>query len=920
MGAILFSRRGAMLTAAGSFLLLGAVVEMAYYNIIPRNTSSVLSPRGLEFWLATNLFAFFGVAYLGSILSASLRHKGFELEEKREEIKDLQAFNEDIIRSMRGGLLTVDLEGRIVVMNRAGAEITGRGDGPNRATHVRDIFPGFWPIEMDERGTPLALRKEVECRTPYGVVRFLGISISPLRTGQNQLSGYVFNFQDLTELKRLEHEVAVQDRMAALGRLSAAIAHEIRQPLSAMTGALKALARLAPLDDDDQRLVQIVSRESQRLNQIITDFLEYSREKNYEFSDQNVVALLDETLMLFEHQPEFDSTYRIDRRYSNAVVRARVDRNRLKQVFWNLLNNAVRAMPNGGTITINLEAEAVWMRISIRDTGIGIDPSEAARIFEPFQSSFVEGTGLGLAIVYQIVQAHGGRIHLDLRKGSGRGIHHRAAEDGPRPSQSLNGSSARGRSGSRHRNREGRAETMAHVLVVDDERSICELLEITFRKDGHRVELASSGEQAKRRLETQLFDIIVSDINMRDMSGVDLLRYAREVSPESVFLLITGVPTLGTAIDAVNFGADRYVVKGDTLIDELRQAVAKISESIELKKETGILRREIRRLTGLDHIIGTSPKMREIFDLIQTIAPQTSRVLITGESGTGKELVARAIHENSARAKKPFITINCGAFPETLLESELFGYMKGAFTGAAENRRGLFQAAHGGTLFMDEIGNMSLTMQVKLYRVLQEGKVRPLGSTEEHDVDVRVIAATNKDFEKEIAEGRFREDLYYRLSVIPIHLPPLRERREDIPLLARSFLDRYRKSMSKAVEAIEPKAMERLEAYDWPGNVRELENTIERAVALETARWITVEGLPERITRYYQEHRPDLKPVARDLLVPEGGMDLEQKIGEIERAYLLAALESSGGVRVRASELLKMSYRSFRHYAKKHGV
>jgi len=461
---------------------------------------------------------------------------------------------------------------------------------------------------------------------------------------------------------------------------------------------------------------------------------------------------------------------------------------------------------------------------------------------------------------------------------------------------------------------------MAHVLVVDDERSICELLEITFRKDGHRVELASGGEQAKRRLETQLFDIIVSDINMRDMSGVDLLRYAREVSPETVFILITGVPTLSTAIDAVNFGADRYVIKGDTLVDELRQAVAKISENIELKKETGILRREIRRLTGLDHIIGTSPKMREIFELIQTIAPQSSRVLITGESGTGKELVARAIHENSARAKKPFITINCGAFPETLLESELFGYMKGAFTGASENRRGLFQAADGGTLFMDEIGNMSLTMQVKLYRVLQEGKVRPLGSTAEEDVDVRVIAATNKDFEKEIAEGRFREDLYYRLSVIPIHLPPLRERREDIPLLARSFLDRYRKSMSKSVEAIEPKAMERLETYDWPGNVRELENTIERAVALETSRWITMEGLPERITRYYQEHRPDLKPVSRDLLVPEGGLDLEQKIGEIERAYLLAALECTGGVRVRASELLKMSYRSFRHYAKKHGV
>jgi len=461
---------------------------------------------------------------------------------------------------------------------------------------------------------------------------------------------------------------------------------------------------------------------------------------------------------------------------------------------------------------------------------------------------------------------------------------------------------------------------MAHLLVVDDERSICELLEITFRKEGHRVEVAASGEAAKRRLESQIYDIIISDIRMPDMSGVDLLRFCKEISPASVFILITGVPTIGTAIDAVNFGADRYVIKGDKLLDELRPAVQQVAELLKLKKETGCLRREVRRLTGLDNIIGTSPKMRAIFELIQTVAPQSSRVLITGESGTGKELVARAIHENSARAKEPFVTINCGAFPETLLESELFGYMKGAFTGANENRRGLFQAADAGTLFMDEIGNMSLTMQVKLYRVLQEGKIRPLGSTEESDVDVRVIAATNKDLEKEIAEGRFREDLYYRLSVIPIHLPPLRERREDIPLLARAFLDRYRKDMGKNIDGIEPKAMERLEAYDWPGNVRELENTIERAVALETGRHITLEGLPERITRYYQDHYAERGLPDRPTLIPDGGIDLEKHIRDAERAYLLAALECAGGVRIRAAELLKMSYRSFRHYAKKYGV
>jgi len=461
---------------------------------------------------------------------------------------------------------------------------------------------------------------------------------------------------------------------------------------------------------------------------------------------------------------------------------------------------------------------------------------------------------------------------------------------------------------------------MAHILVVDDEKSICELLEITFRKEGHRVEVANNGESARRRLESQIFDIVISDIRMPDTSGVELLKFAKEIAPSSVFLLITGVPTIDTAIAAINSGADRYVIKDHELVDQLRRAVQQVSENLKLRKEAGYLRRELRRLTGLDNIIGRSPKMRAIFDLIQTIAPQSSRVLITGESGTGKELVARAIHENSPRALTPFITINCGAFPETLLESELFGYMKGAFTGAGENRQGLFQAAHGGTLFMDEIGNMSLTMQVKLYRVLQEGKVRPLGSTEETDVDVRVIAATNKDLEKEIAERRFRDDLYYRLSVIPVHLPPLRERREDIPLLARAFLERFRKAMEKPVEAIEPEAMLRLEEYDWPGNVRELENTIERSVALETGRQITLTVLPEKIRSFASALAAAKSASDGTPAIPEEGIEFEKILDETERRYLLAALERAGGVQRRAAELLKMSYHSFRHYAKKHRI
>ncbi len=470
--------------------------------------------------------------------------------------------------------------------------------------------------------------------------------------------------------------------------------------------------------------------------------------------------------------------------------------------------------------------------------------------------------------------------------------------------------------GTKTATKESRRE-MVHLLVVDDEKSICELLEITFRKEGHRVEIAHSVEEARRKLESSLFDIVISDVRMPGATGVELLRFAREIAPDSYFVLITGVPTLETAIAAANEGANRYVIKDHDLVEQLRVAVREVSENLKWKKEAGYLRREIRRLTGLDNIVGQSPKMRAIFDMIQTVAPQSSRILITGESGTGKELVARAIHENSSRATAPFITINCGAFPETLLESELFGYMKGAFTGANENRRGLFQAAHGGTLFMDEIGNMNLAMQVKLYRVLQEGKVRPLGSNEEMDVDVRVITATNKDLEKAIAADEFREDLFYRLSVIPIHVPPLRDRRDDIPLLARHFLERFRKQMEKPIEAISPQAMSRLESYDWPGNVRELENTIERAVALESGPEISVTVLPERIANSKGEVAVSHEHSTAEIF-PEEGVDFEAVLANTEKHYLQTALEKADGVRTRAAELLKISYRSFRHYAKKH--
>jgi len=419
MGSILFSRRGVFLVAGLSFVLVGSVVELAFYGVIPRTATSAPGSRTLESWLGVNLFAFFAVAYLGSLLTQTIRKKGAELEQKNVALRDLQAFNRDIIESMRGGLLTTDLEGRILLINRSGAEIMGQGFGLLRGERVADLCPGFWPVDLDELGRPVALRKEIEFQTPSGATRYLGLSISPLRAGQEQTAGYVFNFQDLTELKRLEREVYTKERMAALGRLTAAIAHEIRQPLTAMTGALKELARFAPLEDDDKKLVQIVSRESQRLNQIITEFLDYSREKSYSFVDLDVVPLIEETLLLLERNAATSRKVGIERIFAERHLRARADRDAIKQVFWNLCNNALRAMPDGGVLSVGVQADAESVRIAIRDTGTGFDPALAARMFEPFQSGFVGGTGLGLAIVYQILQAHKGRIRVDTQPGHG---------------------------------------------------------------------------------------------------------------------------------------------------------------------------------------------------------------------------------------------------------------------------------------------------------------------------------------------------------------------------------------------------------------------------------------------------------------------------------------------------------------------
>jgi DNA-binding NtrC family response regulator len=456
---------------------------------------------------------------------------------------------------------------------------------------------------------------------------------------------------------------------------------------------------------------------------------------------------------------------------------------------------------------------------------------------------------------------------------------------------------------------------MARLLIIDDEKSLCQLLEIAFRKKGHMVETVSSGQAGKKKIESQVYDLIICDIRMPDLTGIELLEYVRETRNPAGFILITAVPTMTTAIQALNLGAYRYVVKTDTLVEELNLTVERALEELALRAENIRLRRELLRVFAAQNIVGHSRPIESILEMVRTVAPTTSTVLITGESGTGKELVARAIHEASLRREQPFVSINCGAFPETLLESELFGYLKGAFTGAESNHKGIIESAHGGTLFLDEIGETSTGMQVKLLRVLQERCVRPLGGTTDVSVDVRLIASTNRDLKKMVANGEFREDFFYRVSVIPIHVPPLRERPSDIEPLARHFLHKFALQMSKPLSDFDVEALEALHRWSWPGNVRELENAVEHAVAVSNGRdgLVKLSNFPGSITGITAGSTEEVP-------IPAEGVDFEAQVSQVEKQYLQSALQAAGGVRRHAAELLKMSYRSFRHYAKKYGI
>ncbi len=453
-----------------------------------------------------------------------------------------------------------------------------------------------------------------------------------------------------------------------------------------------------------------------------------------------------------------------------------------------------------------------------------------------------------------------------------------------------------------------------NILVADDEQSMREFLDIMLKKEGYDVSLASNGEEVLKRIDKDIYDLVLLDIRMPKLDGISALKKIKAISPETIVIIITAYASADTAIKAMKEGAYDYITK-PFRVEEIKLIIKNALEKKHLQKENTLLKQVVRDRYHFENIIGQSPKMLALYDLLEKAGPTKTNILITGESGTGKELIAKAIHYNGPRKEKPFVTLNCGAIPESLIESELFGHMKGAFTDAIATKKGLFEVADEGTILLDEISELPLMMQVKLLRVLQDREFKRVGGTEDIKVDVRIISATNKDLEEAVREKQFREDLFYRLNVIQVKLPPLRERKEDIPVLAEHFLKKYSEELNKDISKFSPEALHLLLNYDYPGNVRELQNMIERAVALESSRELTVQHLGS-----YLDQQLSMKRGIVDLEIPSEGIDLEKVVADLEKTLLLKALDKTKGIKKRAAELLHINFRSMRYRLEKYGL
>ncbi len=847
--------------------------------------------------ISANFCASFIMAYLGTYLAGRLRQARGQAHRSEASLAALQALHEDIVQSVASGLLTFDRRGTVTSANRTAEALCGRRETEIRGARWEALFPDAPPFPTIwgdlESGGARRARSETHLARPDGSRMAVGMSLSFLRRGR----GAICSFQDLTEIKRMEEQVRQADRLAAIGRLAAGLAHEIRNPIGSIRGSVEVLRGSLNPQGDDRRLMDIVLRESDRLDAIIRDFLQFSRPPHLVRVPTDLSGMLDEILLMLSNHGRRPGCG--DSAGADPPGHLRANRQSRRRPLAGA-PGALEPVPQ------RRRGDAAGRRAARgrarRDAGNGTVHGAGHRRGHRGRHHGCRAHPGLRALLHD--EAPGHRARAGHRAPHRRGSRRRdAGAERALPGHPVHDLTARER---------GVRPVIERVLVVDDDQSLREFLTITLGREGFEVVAAASGPEALRAMAETPADLALVDLKMPGMDGLETLRRLKELSETVAVVIVTAFATTETAIQALKEGAYDYLIK-PFKIDELKLVVRKALEERRLRWENQRLRREVELRYTLGNMVGKSTKVQELFSTISRLAESRATVLLTGESGTGKTLLAKTIHFNSSRKNGPFVAVNCAAIPSELMESELFGHVRGAFTGAIANKQGLFETADGGTLLLDEISEMSTHLQAKLLRVLEDKEIRPVGGTKAVRVEVRIVAATNRDLAQAMARGTFREDLFYRLNVISVALPSLRERREDIPLLANHFLQKFTELAAAPAKVLSPEALACLEAYAWPGNIRELENVIERAVTLEPGPIIRPESLPESLRR---PRAPD----AFHVDFPAEGLDLDKLMEQIERDLIRRALERVDGVQSRAAQLLGTGFRSFRYRLQKYGM
>ena len=744
-----------------------------------------------------------------------------------------------------------------------------------RARSVRDVLTAPIRCHGDPRGVVQVMYAEARPSAVEGP--FLAEERSLLDIVAIGIGRFLERHGAAEDRRRLERQLQHADRLATIGQLAAGVAHELNEPLGTSLGFAQLIAKDSRLPGEIGEDVDRIVRASLHAREIIRKLMAFGRQIPPRSERVDLGRVVTDGLYFLEARcAKQGVALEKDVGVGDCFVQA--DASQVQQVVVNLVVNALHAMPKGGHLVVRVVPEAEEVRLEVVDTGTGMPREVVEQIFTPFFTTkdVGEGTGLGLSVVHGIVTEHGGRIDVTSHPGKGDFVRHPAPG---RPPPHRRGAVT-----------EAASDTTTRILVVDDTVDTLELIRRNLTAVGYVVDVARGVSEALSHLEGNAVDIVLTDLKMPHIGGLDLVRHVRENLRDTEVILMTGYASIEGAVEAMKTGADDYLAKPFT-DEELLACVMRVREKLRVRRAG----RSSGVTPALSGMLGTSDAMLRVYQLAERAASSDATVLVTGESGTGKELVARAMHYRSTRSAAPFVPVNCGGIPEGLLESELFGHVRGAFTGATATRAGFFQTAEGGTIFLDEVGELPMSMQVKLLRVLQDGVVAMVGSSRSRAVDIRIVAATNKDLPTAIRAGTFREDLFFRINVLAIDLPPLRERGDDVLVLARHFADRFAAEASRENVVVTEAALRALQAWPWPGNVRELENVVRRALVMGEGDAIDVVDLPAPM-RFI--------PARNDMRLCS--------LAEVEAAHLRAVWTAVGENKTRAAAILGIDRKTLR--------